>query len=631
MPVAQNCLSSPLQTVQEIFEEGEAGWQEKVVQVFQEKLACEEAYAAVPSITEVENHQLREGQLLRFRCMVQDMFDPEYFMSRYKVKNLVDGSVKMVTGRYRDTLSCGPREEVVEDESCNSMDMTEDRLSFYCVSIPGSAPWVAEKLARGARMHGEPQQAAGTLLNPLKRSHGEEEGEVVEAENMEMEDSSLTSSDDKEPNKKPKNEGVNDTATAPKEGSSSTAPTNPLNLPLGGAGRGAVVKMYDLKDGEIKLNDLLEVVGIVSLDPALAQSLVEDESMGGRGTCPVVPPPSMVPRLHALTYKKLDLDIPRVAPLASSEVSPTREELLSVLTECLLGDKLAAEYTLLHLISRVYLRKDVLVLGKFCLNLHNMTSHDSWPRRLATVLSLFTTNHHFLPLTRQLLDSSTFTPCKDFEANRLVTGLLQLPAGMHLTLDETVMTDGQLKAQGLKNLTALGNLITWQKVEYNLFQALEFPSEVCCLVLSEGRSMLPSDFQLLVKPECEAKPDIIATKFRAVGQYLTAGLLDKVRAYVIQCKLTEYKLTEEVMKRVQDDFVELRKQEGGLTVEEFHSLLVLARLQSISQGRDSMEPQDWEAAKAMEKLRKDRASTLPQRAGAVGANGMPMHLDTGKV
>ena len=40
-----------------------------------------------------------------------------------------------------------------------------------------------------------------------------------------------------------------------------------------------------------------------------------------------------------------------------------------LLTTALLGDRLAADYLLLHLISRVYHRRDVLVLGKLSLSL----------------------------------------------------------------------------------------------------------------------------------------------------------------------------------------------------------------------------------------------------------------------
>ena len=31
-----------------------------------------------------------------------------------------------------------------------------------------------------------------------------------------------------------------------------------------------IVKLYDIEDGSIKLNQILDIVGIVSLDPALA-------------------------------------------------------------------------------------------------------------------------------------------------------------------------------------------------------------------------------------------------------------------------------------------------------------------------------------------------------------------------
>ena len=69
------------------------------------------------------------------------MFDPEYYLSQYQVRNLSTGEVRTVTGRYRDIAPCGPREELMtETDQCE----TGDRLAFYCVSVPGEAPWVAD-------------------------------------------------------------------------------------------------------------------------------------------------------------------------------------------------------------------------------------------------------------------------------------------------------------------------------------------------------------------------------------------------------------------------------------------------------------------------------------------------------
>ena len=267
---------------------------------------------------------------------------------------------------------------------------------------------------------------------------------------------------------------------------------------------------------------------------------------------------------------------------------------------------------------------------------------------MSTVLSLLTTNSHYLPLTRNNLDSTSFSPRKDFEANRLVSGSLQLASGTHLWLDETVMTDGQLSQVGVKNLTSLGNLITWQKLEYDFeFQKMEYETDVPCLVMSEGRSMLPSDVQLMTRPEgVEVRPDLISKTFSEVGAGLSGELLDRLRRYITTARMGEFSLTEQVMKAVQDDFVSMRQTDQGITMEQFHSLLVLGRLGelkvfytysinisfiyfsvSLSYGRSTLTPGDWEDAKRMEKERRERAASLPARPGAHMANGMNVHLN----
>ena len=44
---------------------------------------------------------------------------------------------------------------------------------------------------------------------------------------------------------------------------------------------------------------------------------------------------------------------------------------------------------------------------------------------------------------------------------------------------------------GVKNITALGNVIQWQKVEYDFnFHKVDFPTNIICLVLSEGKSLM---------------------------------------------------------------------------------------------------------------------------------------------
>ena len=64
-------------------------------------------------------------------------------------------------------------------------------------------------------------------------------------------------------------------------------------------------------------------------------------------------------------------------------------------------------------------------------------------------------------------------------------------------LDETVLSPGQLNEKGVRNLTILGTLIQWQKLDYDFkWTAQEFPTDLRLIVVSEGKSILPSDFQL---------------------------------------------------------------------------------------------------------------------------------------
>jgi hypothetical protein len=42
---------------------------------------------------------LRDGQLVRFRGMVQDMYDPEIYMAEYETRNLSTGVKNIQCGR----------------------------------------------------------------------------------------------------------------------------------------------------------------------------------------------------------------------------------------------------------------------------------------------------------------------------------------------------------------------------------------------------------------------------------------------------------------------------------------------------------------------------------------------------
>lgn len=137
------------------------------------------------------------------------------------------------------------------------------------------------------------------------------------------------------------------------------------------------------------------------------------------------------------------------------------------------------------------------------------------------------------------MNQMRLVPVKDYVANRLVSGALQLARNTLLFLDETQLEQGQLdttgearprprngptehsaalslfalaprspggrsfvtrlasssvcfRRAGVRNVTALGNLISWQKVDYDFnYHQMEFPCNTNVLVASEGCSLLP--------------------------------------------------------------------------------------------------------------------------------------------
>lgn len=81
---------------------------------------------------------------------------------------------------------------------------------------------------------------------------------------------------------------------------------------------------------------------------------------------------------------------------------------------------------------------------------------------------------------------------KDYECNRLTSGILQLSANTHLVIDETGLTSGQVSQAGRQNYDAIMNLITFQKVPYDFkFYTVEYDTDIPVLILSEAKSFIP--------------------------------------------------------------------------------------------------------------------------------------------
>ena len=97
--------------------------------------------------------------------MVQDMFDPEYYLAAYEVVNTADGDKSLRCGMYRDSGDCPPG-AVANVESAEAV--TGQRTTFYCVPIPGENHWVKQGFS--AESVSSPSQANSSRASASKRS-----------------------------------------------------------------------------------------------------------------------------------------------------------------------------------------------------------------------------------------------------------------------------------------------------------------------------------------------------------------------------------------------------------------------------------------------------------------------------
>ena len=52
-------------------------------------------------------HNLKANSLVRYRCMIQDMYDPEFYLGKYEVKDTATGNTFLRSGKYKDVAECG--------------------------------------------------------------------------------------------------------------------------------------------------------------------------------------------------------------------------------------------------------------------------------------------------------------------------------------------------------------------------------------------------------------------------------------------------------------------------------------------------------------------------------------------
>lgn len=198
---------------------------------------------------------------------------------------------------------------------------------------------------------------------------------------------------------------------------------------------------------------------------------------------------------------------------------------------------------------------------------------------------------------------------KDYDCNRLTSGILQLSDNTHLILDETGLTSGQVSTTGRQNYNAINDLIKFQKVAYDFkFYTVEYEAEIPILILSEVKSFIPCPTQVALKTDSESE-ELYPQVVEAAEQYLKdESRVANIRHYLEVVKHAEFEFKEDVTKIIQEDFIQMRQANKNITAENLHSLMVLARLMCLSNGINSLDTNYWKKVVQMEMERMNRLS-----------------------
>uniref|UniRef100_A0A2K6NHM0 Mini-chromosome maintenance complex-binding protein n=1 Tax=Rhinopithecus roxellana TaxID=61622 RepID=A0A2K6NHM0_RHIRO len=609
MPCGEDWLSHPLGIVQGFFAQNGVNpdWEKKVIEYFKEKLKENNAPKWVPSLNEVPLHYLKPNSFVKFRCMIQDMFDPEFYMGVYETVNQNTKAHVLHFGKYRDVAECGPQQELDLNSPRNT---TLERQTFYCVPVPGESTLFLNFSFNAYVNANQARVSPSTSYTPSRHKRSYEDDDDMDLQPNKQKDQHAGARQAGgvgglqwcgEPKRL-----ETEASTGQQLNSLNFSSPFDLNFPLPGEkGPACLVKVHIIFVS-VQLMDASAL-----LDPMECTDTAEEQRVHS-------PPASLVPRIHVILAQKLQHINPLLPACLNkeesktfvssfmSELSPVRAELLGFLTHALLGDSLAAEYLILHLISTVYTRRDVLPLGKFTVNLSGCPRNSTFTEHLYRIIQHLVPASFRLQMTIENMNHLKFIPHKDYTANRLVSGLLQLPSNTSLVIDETLLEQGQLDTPGVHNVTALSNLITWQKVDYDFsYHQMEFPCNINVLITSEGRSLLPADCQIHLQPQLI--PPNMEEYMNSLLSAVLPSVLNKFRIYLTLLRFLEYSISDEITKAVEDDFVEMRKNDPqSITADDLHQLLVVARCLSLSAGQTTLSRERWLRAKQLESLRRTR-------------------------
>ncbi|EPZ35671.1 Mini-chromosome maintenance complex-binding protein domain-containing protein [Rozella allomycis CSF55] len=302
---------------------------------------------------------------------------------------------------------------------------------------------------------------------------------------------------------------------------------------------------------------------------------------------------------HVITLQKLENDCnhlieasgslnPEMDNYLCNNLKTVRNTLLSTISSYLRGDALLSELILYHLFSKLKLKKegyiDSLKLGQLNFNLIVGNEVDFAERTLFPLLQLLLPKVKYLSLDLNVLNNKAFESVMDYDNGILKIGELLLTKGTHLIVDETKLNQGELNEQGIRNLALLKDLIQHQTVMFNFTFPITISTDIPIIVVSEAKSMFSMEQSIQWKPtlECIEKVEV------------PQDMINTIRVFISFWKHKNIEWDHDVKKKMEDFFVEKRRETSKYSAQDFSKQLELFRLMSMSYGQSEFVDEIWQ-------------------------------------
>ncbi|KAJ1668481.1 hypothetical protein IW140_000313 [Coemansia sp. RSA 1813] len=562
-------INSPITVISRLFDEYKAdigenvhqnnGFGKLVKSRFEDVFGSQEAIERIPAFDRTGRPgSLKNGTLVRFRCMVQDpSYGEELHLSVAHIVNSETGEAKQKFSQYTDADHVLDEGWEVDYNAPGNV-FTEKEVA-YCVSVPGQTEWA------------QPESSGTSLEGALE---------------------SMSISADAE--------------------SSGYDETSQFKYPLRGEKHASALVKFYAPSTAPKVLSVVDIVGIYELGFNMKDQGEENDAR------------MSWPCIHSLYHSSVGLEqlVPGLPRPVASDYADRRRMCVAHLSSVLGDDELAAQYLLLHLLSKTVPVQDAKV-GKFSLNLIGFPGPSKEQTHLGTfslssattewvsnAISQLVPRNVEIPFDLKLLNGASFVP--NAESGDLRAGVLQLAPDTQIICDETCLHEGTLGEQGVRNLQALQTVILDQTVSYVYpYQSIEMASNLRVLVLSTGKSILQNDCDLYLSgPTVQflsAIQDGKPTDLKPLDPMHT----EQLRQYLESARHLDFGVPKDVSDAISSEYAELRRKahDSGskmMSQTELALTVTVARLVSISKGESELTMDSWKDACALEERRAGR-------------------------